>query len=53
MWGYFCIEFINYVLRSKTLLDYTNLFSPGDFKKIDQIIKNIFKDEGFRTIRSR
>ena len=22
--GYFCIEFINYVLKGKTLLDYTN-----------------------------
>ena len=53
MWLYFCIEFINYMLRSKTLLDYTNLFSPDDIKKIDQIGKNIFKNEGFRTIRSR
>ena len=39
MCGYFCIEFINYMLKSKTLLDYTNLFSPNDFKKNDQIIK--------------
>ena len=30
--GYFCIEFINYMLKGKTLLDYTNLFSPNDFK---------------------
>ena len=43
--GYFCIEFINYMLKGKTLLDYTNLFSPNDFKKIDQVIKRIFKDE--------
>ena len=35
MCGYFCIEFINYMLKSKTLLDYTNLFSPNDFKKND------------------
>ena len=41
--GYFCIEFINYMLKGKTLLDYTNLFSPNDFKKNDQIIKRIFK----------
>ena len=33
MCGYFCIEFINYMLKGKTLLDYTNLFSPNDFKK--------------------
>ena len=43
--GYFCIEFINYMLKGKTLLDYTNLFSPNDFKKNDQIIKIIFKNE--------
>ena len=43
MCGYFCIEFINYILKSKTLLDYTNLFSPNDFKKNDRIIKRIFK----------
>ena len=45
MRGYFCIEFINYMLKSKTLLDYTNLFSPNDFKKNDRIIKRIFKNE--------
>ena len=43
MCGYFCIEFIDYMLKGKTLLDYTNLFSPNDFKKNDQIIKRIFK----------
>ena len=43
MCGYYCIEFINHMLKSKTLLDYTNLFSPNDFKKNDQIIKRIFK----------
>ena len=45
MFGYFCIEFINYILEGKTLLDFTNLFSPNDFKKNDQIIKRIFKNE--------
>ena len=45
MCGYFCIEFINYMLKGKTLLDYTNLFSPNNFKKNDQIIKRIFKNE--------
>ena len=37
MCGYFCIEFINYMLKGKKLLDYTNLFSPNDFKKNDKI----------------
>ena len=45
MCGYFCIEFINYMLKGKTLLDYINLFSPNDFKKNDRIIKRIFKNE--------
>ena len=45
MCGYFCIEFINYMLKGKTLLDYTNLFSPNDFKKNGQVIKRIFKNE--------
>ena len=45
MCGYFCIEFINYMLKGKTLLDYTNLFSPNDYKKNDQVFKRIFKNE--------
>ena len=44
MCGYFCIEFINYMLKGKTLLHYTNLFSPNDSKKNDRIIKRIFKN---------
>ena len=43
MCRYFCIEFINYMLKGKKLLDYTNLFSPNDFKKNDQVIKRILK----------
>ena len=45
MCGYFCIEFINYRLKGKKLLDYTNLFSPNDFKNNDQVIKRIFKND--------
>ena len=45
MCRYFCIEFINYMLKGKTLLDYTNLFSPNDFKKNDRVIKRIFKND--------
>ena len=43
MCGYFCIEFINYMLKGKNLLDYANLFSTNDFKDNDKIIKKIFK----------
>ena len=45
MCGYFCIEFINYMLKGKILLDYTYLFSPNEFKKKYQVIKRIFKNE--------
>ena len=45
MCGYFCIEFINYMFDGKSLIDFTSLFSPHYFKKNDQIIKRIFKNE--------
>ena len=45
MCGYCCVEFINYMLKGKKLLDYTNLFSLNDFKNKDQVIKRIFKNE--------
>ena len=35
MCGYFCILCIEYMLNNETLTDYTNLFSPYDFKKND------------------
>ena len=40
MCGYFCIKFIDYMFDDKTLIDYTNLFSPRDFKKNDKIIQD-------------
>ena len=33
MCGYFCIRFIDFMLKGKSLLDYTNLFSPNDYEK--------------------
>ena len=45
MCGHYCIELINYMFKGKTLLDYTNLFSPNDFKKNDQVIKKYLKNE--------
>ena len=41
---YFCIGFIDFMLAGKTLIDYTNMFSPHDFNKNDSIIFNYFKD---------
>ena len=40
--GYFCIGFIDFMLAGKTLTEYTNLFSPNNFKKNDDIILNYF-----------
>ena len=42
MCGYFFIGFINFMFLCKSLTDYTNLFSPIDFKKNDDIILNYF-----------
>ena len=42
MCGYFCIGFIDYMFMGKSLTDYTNLFSPNNFKKNDDIILNYF-----------
>ena len=35
MCGYFCIAFINFMLARKTSTDFTNLFSPNNFKTND------------------
>ena len=43
MCGYFCIRFIDFVSKGKSLLDYTNLFSPNDDEKNDKIIVKYFQ----------
>ena len=40
--GYFCIGFINFMFNGNSLTDYTNLFSPNDLKKNDDIILKYF-----------
>ena len=45
MCGYFCTGFIDFMLAGKKLADYTNLFSPHDFLKNDNIILSYFKNE--------
>ena len=44
MCGYFCIGFIDFMLAGKKFTDFTNSFSPYDFKKNDDIILSYFKD---------
>ena len=45
MCGFYCINFIEYMLAGKTLLEYTNLFSSNNYKKNDKIIHTYFKDK--------
>ena len=42
MCSYFCIGFSNLMLKGKSLLKYTNLFSPNDYEKNDKIILKDF-----------
>ena len=42
MCGYFCIGFIDFMLKGKTLTEFTNLFSPNNFAKNDDIILKYF-----------
>ena len=43
MCGYFCIGFIDSMLKGKSLLKYTNLYSPNEYKKNDKIILKYFQ----------
>ena len=43
MCGYFCIGFIDFILKDKSLLDSTNLFSSNDYEKNDKIILKYFQ----------
>ena len=40
----FCIGFIDFMFKGKSLTDYTNIFSPYDFKKNDDILLYYFMD---------
>ena len=42
MCGYFCIGFIDFMLKGKTLTEFTNLFSSNNFKKNDDIVLKYF-----------
>ena len=42
MCGYFCIGFIDFMLAGKTLTEFTNIFSPNNFKKNGNIILSYF-----------
>ena len=43
MRGYFCIAFIDFMLKGKNLLDYKNLFSPNEYEKNEKIMRKYFQ----------
>ena len=43
MCGYFCIGFIDFMLKGKILLDHINLFFPNDYETNDEIIIKHFQ----------
>ena len=43
MCGYFCTEFIDFMLKGKSLFEYTNLFPPNYYEKNDKIILKYFQ----------
>ena len=43
MCEYFCIGFIDFMLKGKSLLHYTNLFCPSNYQKNDKIILKYFQ----------
>ena len=38
MCGYFCIVFIDFMLKGRSLLDNTNLLSPKAYEENDEIV---------------
>ena len=42
--GYFCIGFIDLMLKGRYLLDYINLFSSNENEKNDKIILNFLNN---------
>ena len=50
MCGYFCTGFIDFILKGKSLLDFTNLFSPNEYEKKDKIILNGIRCGSFSEI---
>ena len=47
MCRYFWIGFIDFILKGKTLTEFTNLFSPNNFEKNDDIILKYFMNNAY------
>ena len=42
MWEYFCIGFIDFMIKGKSLLDFTNFFSTNKYEKNDKALLEIW-----------
>ena len=45
MYGYFCIGFIDFMLKNQSLLNCMNLFSPNDYEKNDKLLLKYFEQQ--------
>ena len=43
MYGYLCIGFTDFMLKGKSLFEYSNLFSPNEYKDNNKIILKYFQ----------
>ena len=43
--------FIDFMLKGKSMLNYTNLFYPNDYEKNDKAIKKYFCVQIFKRLR--
>ena len=44
MCGYFCVKFVDFMLKGKSLLDYKKIFSPNEYEKNDKIMLKYFNN---------
>ena len=45
MCRYFCIGFINFMIKGKSFIDFTILFFPNNFRDNDKVIVNYFLNQ--------
>ena len=52
MSGYFHIRFVDFMFKGKSLTQFTNLFSPNNFKNNDKITLNYFLDWDIKMVET-
>ena len=52
MCKYFCTGVLNFMLAGKTLTEFTNLFSPNNSKKYDDMILNYFMTDVIKWLNA-